>query len=85
MLCIIIYVCLYDQLWIFYTCHKFVIINSKLSGTAFVNSKGAVVQLPLAGASTSVLGYDVKLLPAVLHLLSLLCRSLRRSLAPLMY
>jgi len=32
-----------------------------------------------------VLGYDVKLHPAVLHLLSSLCRSLRRSLAPLRY
>jgi len=31
------------------------------------------------------LGYDVKLHPAVLHLLLLLCRSLRRSLAPLRY
>jgi len=32
-----------------------------------------------------VLGYDVKLHPAVLHLLSSLCRSLRRSLALLRY
>jgi len=29
-----------------------------------------------------VLGYDVKLHPAVLHLLSSLCRSLRHNLAP---
>jgi len=32
-----------------------------------------------------ILGYDVKLHPAVLHLLSSLCRSLRCSLAPLRY
>jgi len=30
-------------------------------------------------------GYDVKLHPVVLHLLSSLCRSLWRSLAPLRY
>jgi len=33
----------------------------------------------------TVLGYDVKLHPAVQHLLSSLCRSLRRSLSPSRY
>jgi len=36
--------------------------------------------------TSPVLGrYDVKLHPAVLHLLSSLCRSLKRSFAPLRY